>query len=58
VCVLILVKDGVRWTIYSSFGSVTTICEEPRAAEGPRPREFETRRMMANVTGRKIKGRQ
>jgi len=57
VCVLLLVKGGVRWTIYSSFGSVTAICEEPRGAEVFFPPEFERKRMMANVTGRKIKGR-
>jgi hypothetical protein len=54
---LLLVKGGVRWTIYSSFGSVTAICEEPRGAEVFFPPEFERKRMMANVTGRKIKGR-
>jgi len=31
---LVLVKGGIRWAIYGSFGRITTICEEPRAAQG------------------------
>lgn len=34
MCVLILVKGGVRWAIYISFGRIATICEESRAALG------------------------